>query len=240
MNYWQWEILSRALSDESVSYNESATLAYIPTITAWSRQSIFRGDKPVLTESNSNEAQLFTKYWENNGLSAFQVKFIKMDLNQPSISDQISEEIKVLGLVCNDLDEIMHGSILGDEQLKISTEQWIKTSKIVSQIIELKTRGFKLFITADHGNVEAVGLGNLRINDKVGILSRSKRFLNFSNETILNNFLEQHQDLNIGRRDLSLYLKEKGAFTNEDQKIITHGGSHFWEVLIPFITINEN
>lgn len=239
MNYWQWNILSKALSEVDIAYSSNACLAYIPTITAWSRQAIFKGDKPDLLENNSKEAKLFETFWLKHGVSSHQISFKKFSVHQPLSMESISEDTTILGLVCNDLDDIMHGSILGNNQLKMSTEQWISRSKIVESIAALRTKGYQLYITADHGNIEATGLKNLTMKDKVGALSRGKRHLHFTNEILLKNFIEQNPDLEIGKKGLSLYLKKQEAFTNENSQVITHGGSHLWEALVPFITINE-
>jgi hypothetical protein len=239
MNYWQWNILGKALSGAGIIYSSNASLAYIPTITAWSRQAIFKGDKPDLQEDNSKEAKLFETYWLNHGVQSFQIAYRKFSVNEPLIVDSIPAHTAILGLVCNDLDDIMHGSILGNYQLKMSTEQWIAKSRIVESISALRERGFQVYIIADHGNIEATGLKNLTIKDKVGALSRGKRHLHFTNEILLESFLEQNPGLEIGKRSLSLYLKKQEAFTNENSQVITHGGSHLWEVIVPFITINE-
>lgn len=239
MNYWQWNILSKALSDAGIVYSTNASLAYIPTITAWSRQAIFKGDKPDLSQDNSIEAKLFETYWLKHGLPGYQIAFRKFSVNEPLAMDSIPADTTMLGLICNDLDDIMHGSILGNDQLKMSTEQWIAKSKIVESISALRSIGFQVYLTADHGNIEAAGLKNLTIKDKVGTLSRGKRHLHFTNETLLENFLAQNPDVEVGKKGLSLYLKKQEAFTTENSQVITHGGSHLWEVIIPFISINE-
>jgi len=239
MNYWQWNILGKALSDVGIGYSTNASLAYIPTITAWSRQAIFKGDKPDLASDNSKEAKLFETYWLNHGVSGFQIAYKKFSVNEPLAIESITDDTTILGLLCNDLDDIMHGSILGNDQLKMSTEQWIAKSKIVESISALKANGFQVYITADHGNIEATGLKNLTIKDKVGALSRGKRHLHFTNETLLQSFTELNPSLEVGKKGLSLYLKKQEAFTNENSQVITHGGSHLWEVLVPFITIND-
>lgn len=131
----------------------------------------------------------------------------------------------------------MHGSILGDEQLSVSTLQWIQQSQIVSLIATLNKLGFSVYITSDHGNIEANGIKNLNLKDKQGALSRSKRHLHFSNEAMLDNFKLQNTNLEFGVRGLSVYLKNEEAFTEENKVVITHGGSHLWEVLVPFIEI---
>jgi len=238
MSFWQWNLLSKRLSDEGINCSTNASLAFIPTITAWSRQAIFKGDKPDLFEDNSKEAKLFEAYWLDHGVSSYQIDFRKFSVNKPLTVSSISNDTTVLGLVCNDLDDIMHGSILGASQLKTSTEQWIDKSRIVRSILDLGAIGFQVYITADHGNIEANGLKNLTMKDKVGSLSRGKRHLYFLNETLLENFLQQNSGLEIGRKGLSIYLKKQEAFTNENRQVITHGGSHLWEVIVPFISIN--
>ncbi len=238
MNYWQWNILSTALAKVEVSFNTGSTLAYIPTITAWSRQAIFKGDKPDLSADNSKESKLFEIYWTSQGVPEYQIAFSKVGINNTLNIDQIGSDINYLGLVCNDLDDIMHGSILGDEQLQTSTEQWIVRSQIVKTIQDLSKAGFQLFITSDHGNIEAQGLKNLTMKDKVGALSRGKRHLHFTNEVMLNNLLQDNKGIEMGKKGLSVYLKNQEAFTTANTQVITHGGSHFWEVIVPFITID--
>jgi hypothetical protein len=239
MNYWQWNILGKALNNADINFTSNASLAYIPTITAWSRQAIFKGDKPDLTANNSKEAKLFETFWLNHGVPSYQIAFKKFSVNELIQMDSISSDISTIGLVCNDLDDIMHGSILGNGQLKTSTEQWIIKSKIVNIISELKAKGFQVYITADHGNIEATGLKNLTLKDKLGSLSRGKRHLQFTNEILLANFVELNTNIEVGKKGLSLYLKKQEAFTTESSQVITHGGSHIWEVIVPFISINE-
>jgi len=239
MSYWQWNILGKALSDDGLSFSSNACLAYIPTITAWSRQAIFKGDKPDLNEDNSKESKLFETYWQNHGIPPFQIVFRRIGIKEPLELGSLSNDVTILGLVCNDIDDLLHGTIMGDEQLKTSTQQWINKSGIVKTISDLCSGGFSVYLTSDHGNIEAMGLKNLSMKDKVGALSRGKRHLHFTNETLLQSFMDQNPDLILGRKNLSVYLKHQEAFTTENTQVITHGGSHFWEVIVPFISINE-
>jgi hypothetical protein len=239
MNYWQWNILSKALADAGIHYSSNASLAFIPTITAWSRQAIFKGDKPDLEADNSKEAKLFAAYWMKQGVQGYQIAYKKFSVNEPLVLSEIPQDTTVLGLVCNDLDEIMHGSFLGESQLKASTEQWIAKSKIVEIVFSLRARGFQLYITSDHGNVESSGLKNLTMQDKVGVLSRGKRHVHFANEALLQCFIDQNPEIELGKKGISLYLRKQEAFTTENSQVITHGGSHIWEVIVPFITIYE-
>lgn len=239
MNYWQWLLIAQELQKADLVVHSKTTLAYIPTITAWSRQALLKGSKPDLSQDNSKEAKLFGEYWGNHaGYADSQIGFLYFSHNKPLDINNISEDIQILGLVTDDLDNIMHGSVLGNEQLMQSTIQWIASGRIVEDVKALKAKGFKVFITTDHGNVEATGIKNLKLKDKVGSFSRGKRHIHFSNETMLLNFKEQNPDLAIGIRDNSIYLRQEDAFTDQDVKVVTHGGSHLWEVLIPFAEVS--
>ena len=237
MNFWQGLMLRNVLSANGMTVDTKTTMAFIPSITAWSRQAIFRGDRPALNEDNSQEELLFREYWKKNNYNPIGINFIKINLSKLYITPEIGTFTNILGIVCNDLDDVMHGIVLGNDQLKSSTEQWIKDNKVAELVNTLRSYGFKIFITSDHGNVQATGIKNLRINEKVGALSRSRRHLHFSNKEMLSNFLEQNPNLDIGIRDNSVYLKNDDAFITEGTKIVTHGGSHLWEILIPFMEI---
>lgn len=237
MNYWQWDLITNALPGNDLVITQGTSMAFIPTITAWSRQAIFKGAKPDLNPNNSKEAALFEDYWKRNGYSNYEIGFAKLGVNKNLDIETISESITMLGLVCTDLDDIMHGSILGDHQLKASAIEWIKQSHIVQQILTLHTLGFDIYITSDHGNIEAVGVKNIRVKEKVGALSRSKRHLYYENGTVLSTFQESNPNLEYGIKNTSVFLKDKTAFTEENSIVTTHGGSHLWEVLVPFITI---
>ena len=234
MNYWQWLLIARELRDFGLTVHSKTTLAFIPTITAWSRQALFRGNKPNLSETNSREAILFADYWKNTGFNDYQIGFMSFSHNSPLNTDAISDNVNILGLVTDDLDYIMHGSVLGSDQLMASTQQWIQQIRIAELLSKLRSKGFKVFITTDHGNVEATGIKNLKLKEKVGSLSRGKRHIHFSNEAMLANFRELNPELVVGVKDNSVYLTQTEAFTDQYTKVVTHGGSHLWEVLIPF------
>jgi hypothetical protein len=235
LSYWQWLELSDALKSEIQDIEQKATFAYIPTITAWSRQAIFKGDLPDLDASNTREQKDFESFWKKYNYTENEIGFYKVGIN--ANSDDINSDKSIVGIVINDLDEIMHGTKMGNEQLYQSTKQWVASGMLVKLILKLKQDGFKVFLTTDHGNVEAEGIKSLKMNEKFGALSRSRRHIRFSNETLKKDFLNRNSSFSIGIDGLSVYLKDKSAFVPENDKLITHGGSHFWEVIIPFIEI---
>ena len=57
------------------------------------------------------------------------------------------------------IDRIMHGMELGTAGMHNQVAQWEGMGFLVSAITILVTAGFDVYITSDHGNVEALGLG---------------------------------------------------------------------------------
>jgi len=239
MNYWQWQILGKALKEKGILFFQNASLAYIPTITTWSRQSIFRGDKPDLSGNHADESKFFEDFWKKFNIPEYQISFMRFGVHEALKAASISNDIRMLALLCNDLDDIMHGSVMGNEQLLVSTVQWVEKSGITELISGLLKKGFQIFLTADHGNVEATGVKNLALKEKTGTISRGKRHLHFHNETMQQSFFDSNPLLITGKRGLSVYLKHGEAFTDPGNVVITHGGSHIWEVIVPFIHIYE-
>lgn len=238
LNSWQWQLLADTISINENDIQYGATLAFIPTITAWSRQAIFRGSLPNLEEDNSKEQKYFEEFWASRKYNNHQIAFKKISTKLPLDWDEISDDVLILGLVCNDLDDLMHGAVFSEEHHRISTIQWAKEIELQKLMHTFITRGFRLFITSDHGSVNANGVKSLTLADKIGAISRSKRHLKFKNETLKNHFLALNSGLPLGRSTLSVWCKHSEAFVPENQKVITHGGSHIWEVIVPFITIN--
>jgi hypothetical protein len=237
LNHWQWQLLADEFEGIGIEVQVNSTLAFIPTITAWSRQSIFRGSLPDLNENNSKEQKYFEQFWYAQNFNSHQVAFRKISVKQPFDWNEVNDDVLIMGLVCNDIDDMLHGTVFSTEHHKMSTQQWAKEFGFAKLVNSLVTRGFQLFITSDHGSVQASGIKSLTVDDKVGAVSRSKRYLNFSNPTLLNRFLELNRELDLGTGKLSVWCRHNKAFIPENQSVITHGGSHLWEVIVPFVTI---
>ena len=232
MNYWQWNLLKQNLENEKLNIEELTTLSWIPSITAWARQSIFAGKKPELSIDNRTEGDLFTKYWiEKQNKMPYQVYYENLkngkDITIPSAN------ITVAGFAINVLDELMHGTILGYEQLYLNTKHWIDKSDICKSIKSLKDSGFDIYISTDHGNIEAEQNLKLTAGQKQLMHSRSKRFIQFDTEEQAVSYIAEHKDYQLGKKNKSVYFKDTNGFGTSNEKVITHGGSHILELLIP-------
>lgn len=238
MNCWQWYMLKKEITKYVKPQDDKCTFSYLPSITAWARQSLFKGDKPDLSKTNSIEESLFKDFWKTKGgLGDYQISYEKVQSQRNYLSMTLPDiGIKIQAYVDNTLDSLMHGAILGNKLLYKGTDLWIKESHIAEYIKELKDNGFVVYITADHGNIDANVKFRLQANENASSKSKSKRFIQFVSEEQCNSFVTKHSDAKFGISQNCVYFTDTNAFSNSesiDTKIITHGGSHIMELLVP-------
>lgn len=235
MNYWQALLLTRSLEEQlNIRAKYDCIYAWLPSVTELSRQAIFRGDIPVVdyVQSPASEGKLWKEFWSEKGVPSFQQYY--------QHSGNISEEMSVnrLGYVVVDLDEKMHAS---DNYMYLydATKRWVAEEEIVGNIRHLIDGGYKVYITTDHGNIEATAYRNLDSRDKIGA-SRSLRHITLPKEADKAIFEAQYEGhlVQVVPASKTYYAKEKEAFSSKE-RCVTHGGAHWLEVLIPFITIEK-
>ena len=232
MAFWQYEILRETLGKIKIFPQEENWLySWIPSITALSRQAIFRGEAPLLDyiQSPTSERKLWLNHW-NPTLSP---EYIYEEENILP-----NKNCKRLAFVTTTLDEKIHSSSNYKDILDL-TKNWAKD--FGKTVYRLKQSGFTIFLTTDHGNVLATGWRPFTPTEKAhlyGKMSRGHRHAIFMNETGAQEF---KQDLSYSvstmHRDKWFALRENQSFNTEGKKEITHGGSHLFEVMIPFIKI---
>ena len=171
----QWLILERRLraNRPDVLVDTRSCFAWLPTVTGVSRQAIFTGDQPrtfaKTIGSTSPEPAAWRRFWVNEGLAENQVSYAK-GLGHPGscdevISGPIADGAEVVGLVVDTVDtvdtvdELLHGELFGKQALISRIEHWLglgEWDRLVSSLIDA---GYRIYVTADHGNVDVVGMG---------------------------------------------------------------------------------
>ena len=233
MNYWQSILLSRSLEENlNIRTKTDCIYSWLPSVTELSRQAIFRGDIPVVeyNQSPDSEKKLWREYWESKGIPAFQQYY--------QHSGIINEEmaIKRLGYVVVDLDNKMHAS---DNYMYLydNTKRWVEEKELLQNIQHLIERGFKVYITTDHGNIETKAYKKLDSRDKLGanLSYRHITLPDIADKGMFEKDYEGHL-VQIDKESRTYYAIDKESFTSKE-RCVTHGGTHWLEVLIPFITI---
>lgn len=236
LSFWQYALIKNRLSGNK---KEEITFSWIPSITQLSRQAIFRGSSPLESykQNPTNESKLWKDYWKSKNFNDFEILYQHDTINVSNI-----DGIKRLGIVYKDLDDYMHSSNDYNDLLKL-TENWFVRSKLQETIQDLLSKGFRVIITSDHGNIQAKGWRGLNGKEKLGTNksgSRSERHLEYSEKRLKDEFLDNNPELidSIVQEEQALYFKNELSFSRRDE-LVTHGGAHFLEVVIPFIEITN-
>ena len=238
MSYWQYLILRESFS-ERTTFNEEITHSWIPSITQLSRQAIFRGDVPKkdYRQNPQNEERLWKSYWKSKGINACNIRY-----NHDKVNLSGLDSVLKFGIVYTDLDVKMHGSSDYKDLIDL-TNNWISRSRITKTINTLIDNSFSVYLTTDHGNIQARGWRGLKGKEKLGTNqsgSRSQRHIEYSEQWLADDFITSNPEIanSIVNEDNVIYFKKELSFSKEES-LITHGGSHILEVLIPFIQIKD-
>lgn len=248
----QWLLLKKYLEgcDQSWRFQESTAFAWVPTLTSVTRQSIFAGEPPLYfpesIETTSKERLHWLRFWEDQGVQRSHVDLVtSLDSpNDPKLDTALGNaRLSVLGIVWNKVDDIMHGMQMQTAGMHNQVKLWASQGHLQELLLRLEEEGFAVYLTADHGNVAAIGVGN----PKEGVLAdtKGKRVRVYDRpeflEEVADKFPESLRWPNYGlppARHVLLAGNLK-AFTNIGDEVVSHGGIALEEVMVPFVAITR-
>lgn len=236
MNYWQSILLGNSLEEHfHVRIKYECVFSWLPSITELSRQAIFKASRPsdMYAQNPHSEEKLWRHYWEAKKLPSFQQFY------QHSGSLAIENSVTKLAYILTDLDDKMHASD-NFYYLLDSTKRWVDDDVFLQNIQHLLNLDFKVFITTDHGNIETVPYRRLAGSDKLGANNISNRHITLPEEADKALFEAEYAGhlLQIDESGRTYYAIGQEALSNKSSGV-THGGTHWLEALIPFITVTK-
>lgn len=257
MSLADWLIIRDAWTKRQTAWHiqERLLLAQIPTVTAVSRQALISGLRPAdfaaSLHHNNQERKQWTTFWQGEDLPTNTISYAHLRLGKhPLPSELDSPRIKALCLIHNGLDEMVHHASLGAADAQASLRLWLQeqSAQLESVITHLLTDNFTVYVTSDHGHVEAEGIGQL--DEGVLVQTRSKRarlYDHAANVTAMQNQFSglihwQHDGLLPNGVEVLLAGSENGrrlAFAPVNTVAVTHGGLTLDECVVPFIEITQ-
>jgi hypothetical protein len=248
----QWIVLREVLHTQrpALIYREHAVFAWLPTITSVSRQALFAGKLPLYfprsIHTTDREPALWTQFWTDQGLTAQEVGYLKGlgDGTIDAVATLVTRlTMRVVGLVVDKVDRIMHGMELGAAGMHNQVHQWT-TQGYMAQLLDLLlNHGFQVTITADHGNIEAVGCGRPREGAVADIRGERVRVYPDSSlrAMVQGGFPETIAWPTIGLPGDFLPLMAPGrrAFINPSDRVVAHGGISIEELVVPMIHVER-
>jgi hypothetical protein len=235
---------------KGIRCSESGVFAWIPTITSVSRQAIFAGKAPnYFPESiqrTDKEPSLWLQFWMERGYSPKAVVYQKGlgDVDLQEVEMTLSHpKVRIAGLVIDKVDKIMHGMELGAAGMHGQVLQWMQGGYLESLLALLCFKGFRVFLTSDHGNVEAVGVG--KPLEGAAAKSRGERVRVFDKEILREGVHSQFPQaipwpvVGLPPGYFPLIAAARGAFVGKGERIVSHGGIAIEEVIVPYIEIDR-
>jgi hypothetical protein len=245
----QWVTIRQLLQKQDVNLviRESATFAWIPTLTSVSRQSIFSGKPPLYFPSSINstnsEEKLWKQFWEGHGLSRLDVAY-QRGLDDGDAAGVLDSAIhpgktKVVGLVVDKVDKIMHGIQLGSAGMHNQIKQWCHAGFLSAMVGQLLDYGYEVWLTADHGNIQCEGKG--RPSEGVIAETRGERVRVYPTSELRAQvagafpFAHEWQPVGLPADYFPLVAGGRDAFVNPGDAIVGHGGVAIEEVIVPLV-----
>lgn len=245
----QWVTIRQLLQKQNVNLvmRESATFAWIPTLTSVSRQSIFSGKPPLYFPSSINssnsEEKLWKQFWEGHGLSRLDVAYQRGlgDGDAAGVLDSVIHpgKTKVVGLVVDKVDKIMHGMQLGSAGMHNQIKQWCHAGFLSAMVGQLLDYGYEVWLTADHGNIQCDGKG--RPSEGVIAETRGERVRVYPTPELRAQvagafpFAHEWQPVGLPANYFPLVAGGCDAFVNPGDTIVGHGGIAIEEVIVPLV-----
>lgn len=244
----QWVAMRQELAEQRPGwrFHEQAVFAWVPTITSVSRQAVFAGTPPLLFPQSihhtNKEEALWRRFWSNENIG--QVGYLKGLGDGPYNDVAALVEAPgpcVVGLVVDKVDRIMHGMELGSAGMHNQVRQWTALGHFAALVDLLFSAGFRVYITSDHGNVEATGCG--RPNEGATADLRGERVRVYSDESLRRGVAERFPEAWQWSADglpedyLPLLAPDRSAFVGEGERVVAHGGVCLEELVVPFVEV---
>jgi hypothetical protein len=255
MSLSDWFLIKQAWETRHSEWHfkENLLLAQIPTITAISRHSLISGLRPadfyVPNATRLTETKAWSAFWMREGLPENAISLLALNLEKNDPMPEITNpRLQALCLIERQLDEIMHGSMLGNADHQATIELWLSgsqirnSSKLEAIINSLLEQGFTVFLTSDHGHCEASGIGT----PAEGLMaqSRGRRARLYTDRRAAQITQSTYKDIVLWEDDgllphnlVAVLPTSRYAFTEYGEIIVTHGGITIDEILVPLVEI---
>ncbi|MBU0782764.1 MAG: BREX-3 system phosphatase PglZ [Gammaproteobacteria bacterium] len=247
----QWVQIREHLTAASkgLTFEEGTAFAWLPTVTSVSRQALFSGLKPREFEDSidrtDKEESLWKMFWQNEGVSSNEVMY-RRALRQTNQLDALEADLidrrpKVVGLVIDEVDDRLHKERF-KKDVAMWIGNWLKTGFVDRLFSLLLDKGYHIYLTADHGNVESTGVG--RPSQGMIAEMRGERVRVYRSEPLLADSATAYP--NTVRLDIAglpanfmpLFAGGRTAFVPEGEEVVVHGGVSIEELIVPFVKIS--
>lgn len=247
----QWvQIRERLLATtKRFVFEENTSFAWLPTVTSVSRQALFSGLKPREFDDSiartDKEESLWKTFWQNEGVNPNEVLYRRALRHTDQLDDLeavlTDRQPKVLGLVIDEVDDRLHKE-RSKKDVAMWISNWLNTGFVDRLFSLLLDKGYHIYLTADHGNVESTGVG--RPNQGVIAETRGERVRVYPSESVLADSAAAYPatvrlDIaGLPTNFMPLFAGGRTAFVSVGDQVVVHGGVSVEELIVPFVKVN--
>lgn len=248
----QWIVIRKEIVKQRTDYRfrENAVFAWIPTITSVSRQAAFAGKPPIYfpnsIHTTDKEPSLWRQFWMDQGLTQQEVAYAKGLGNDTleSVEEIVARpKTCVIGLVVDKVDKIMHGMELGAAGMHNQVRQWAAGPFLAQLFDLLLENGFRVYLSSDHGNIEASGCGRPAEGSVADL--RGERARIYPDSLLRSQVKERFPDaiewppIGLPENYLPLLAPARNAFVRKTESLVGHGGASLEELIVPLVQIER-
>ena len=121
--------------------------------------------------------------------------------------------------------------------------QWVQQPFMANLFDLLLESGFHIYLTSDHGSIEASGCGQPAEGAVADL--RGERVRIYSDDILRNKIKERYPDslkwqpIGLPEGYLPLLAPNRSAFVRKKERIVSHGGISLEELIVPFVQIER-
>jgi len=215
---------------------EASAFAILPTLTSLSRRALFeRRIPPNFDPAEEHSQALERKLWHQRFPEG---KYFEVGEIQ-AIKDAIYQGCQRLAVVDVSWDRRGHALDPEMDSLSHQAAVWGGKQQPAGIVSEALANGYRVFVTADHGQVDGVGIGR----PNVGIVpeERSKRVIMFASGTPVDAYAQygetRYQPITLPRGRSAVFAPYGDSFGDRGTSAFSHGGMTIEEVMIPFVEL---
>ena len=248
----QWIVIRKELAKQRPKYRfrENAVFAWIPTITSVSRQAAFAGKPPIYfpnsIHTTGKEPALWAQFWVDQGLTQQEVAYERGLGDGPleNVEEIIARpRTRVVGLVVDKVDKIMHGMELGTAGMHNQVRQWAHQGFMANVFDLLLGNGFRVHLSSDHGNIEAVGCGR---PDEAAVADVRGARARVYTDLLLRGLIKERfpnaiewAPTGLPEDYWALLAPGRSAFVGKTEPLVSHGGASLEELVVPLVQIER-
>jgi hypothetical protein len=224
---------------ERIGFNEATVrgaFAILPTMTTLSRRAIFEGKMPSQFGSGDDSQDLERRTWRqrfgDDGGYFTPADTVKLD-------HAFARQTKRVAVVDTSWDSMGHSIYPQADSVVSAAKRWGKASPLAEILKSGLDHGYRVVITADHGQIACIGAGRPNLGSLTE--QRNKRAIVFDNEALLQSYasygIADFHPYGMPEDGRVLFAKDLDSFDLHGVQGVSHGGATIEEVIVPVIEV---